>query len=135
MADPPIHNQVRQEPVELPAAAAALPRHSLVSAPYNLSSRDFERLKQFDPVFAAAGGAVLSFALTYGLPLVARWFTSAKPPVQATEWWISLASLVVGLALLLFGLFAPRGRRAVMKKIDAHFQAHPDILLYKDDLR
>jgi hypothetical protein len=134
----PIQNQVRHEPVELPAAAASLPRHALVTRPYDLSPREFEHLKQFDPVFAAAGGAVLSFALTFGLPLIVRWLVPSDPPGHAPsvqEWWIFGVGFAIGALLLVFGLFAPRQRRAVMKKIDDHFKANPDQLFYKDDLR
>jgi hypothetical protein len=137
VADRPIQDEIRDQPVQISAAAASLPRHGLVTRPFDLSPRDFERLKQFDPVWAAAGGAILTFALTYGLPLATRWLGVGDPPIKpvsAAEWWIFVAIAALGVLLLVVGLLLPRGRRAVMKKIDEHFKANPDVLLYKDDL-
>jgi hypothetical protein len=131
-----INDQNLRQPIQLPASAASLPRHAIFQRPFDLTQADFLRLKQFDPVFAAAGGAALSFSLTFGLPLLVRWqfeIPGVGPPSKY-EWWIFGLSSGIGLLLLVVGLLVPGQRRAVLKKIKKHFKDNPEGLLYRDDI-
>lgn len=134
-----IANQNINQTVELPASADQLPRHSIYQRPYDLTQVDFLRLKQFDPVLAASGGAVISFCLTFGLPLFARWLApvggTLSQPLSRNDWLIFFGSAVVGGLLLLFGFLIPSGRRTVLKNIELHFEKNPPGLFYRDDLR
>jgi hypothetical protein len=79
----------------------------------------------------AAGAAVLSFGISYVLPLVVRVFLRDPSPVKAAEWWVSAITVGAGGLLLLVGLLYSRERRSVLRRIDSHFKNNPAELEYR----
>jgi hypothetical protein len=79
----------------------------------------------------AAGAAVLSFGISYALPLVVRVFLHDPVAVKPSEWWVSGIAVGVGALLLLGGVLYSRERRALLRRIDSHFKNNPAELEYR----
>jgi hypothetical protein len=79
----------------------------------------------------AAGAAVLSFGISYALPLVVRLFLHDPIPVKTSEWWVAGITIGLGALLLLGGLLFSRERRSLLRRIDSHFKSNPAELEYR----
>ena len=121
------------ETVEVDGVTSA-PSHGLFQPSFPLCEADYLRLQESRPVVAALGGAVLSFALTYGLPRIVAHYqaTEAAPsPLSDTDVWITVIALVVGILLLGASRLMSSAKREVKKRIEQHFSDNPGQLEYR----
>jgi hypothetical protein len=107
------------------------PSHGLYQPSFNLSEADYLRLKSSSPTLMAAGAAVLSFGISYALPLVVRVFLRDPVAVKPSEWWVAGIAVGLGALLLLGGLLYSRERRSLLRRIDSHFKNNPAELEYR----
>jgi hypothetical protein len=117
------------------SGATVSPIPGLYQAAFTLGEADFLRLKSSSPWLTTAGGAVLSFGLAYSLPLVVKLFFAQRAGtianIPAETWWVGGIAIAAGIALLIGGQFFSRERRAVLKRIQAHFQTNPAELAHR----
>ena len=127
-------NQTFTRSIEVGGATVS-PIPGLYQPAFPLGEADFLRLTLSSPWLTSAGAAVLSFGLSYALPLVVQLLLELRAGTKSTigveSWWISVALLVAGAALLIGGLFFSRERRKVFKRIQAHFDTNPAELAHR----
>lgn len=127
-------NQTFTHSIEVSGATVS-PIPGLYQPAFPLGEADFLRLRLSSPWLTSAGAAVLSFGLSYALPLAVQVFLERRAGKTTTiaveSWWISGALLAAGVALLIGGLVFSRERRRVLKRIQAHFETNPAELAHK----
>jgi len=113
-------------PVQI-TGVTVTPSQGLFQPPFEMSEADFLRLKHKGPV-TSLGAAIIGFALTYTLPLLAQRFfpTPGDGPISNCRWTVAAISLGIGFLVWGIGLFGSRERRTLMKKIERHFHENPN---------
>ena len=120
----PIQGQTIEQPIVV-SDGRTFPAHGLFQSSFDLSDADFLRLQQPNPITLAVGSAILSFALSYGLPLVAKLFFDDKNPPSRLEWIITGLLALIGLIIVVLSWWLSPTRRKVIKRITKHFEDHP----------
>jgi hypothetical protein len=100
------------------------PSFGLFQTPFDLSDADFLRLQQPNPTALAAGGAVLAFGVSYGLPLAAKFIVQGEVPASL-DWKLTIGLIVLGLLLVGASWMFSGPRRDVIRRINAHFKSNP----------
>lgn len=128
----------RQQNQTIEATATQVtPSFGLYQPSFPLTDGDFERLQKVSPALTAIGGSVLSFGLSYGIPVFVKVFrvASDKRAWPVDDLYISGGLCLLGVVLLLAARFFSRERYRVMRKIRDHFKQNPGQHEIREDRR
>lgn len=122
----PAQPQVYHQTVVL-SAPPTEPSLLLYQPAFPLSEADYLRLTQASPFFAAVGGVLLSFGLSYILPIVVK---ALDTDPKARSWpmgeiYVAVCCMLLGGLSLALSYWAGTARRNVLSRIRNHFRDNP----------
>jgi hypothetical protein len=123
-----IANQTIREPIVV-SNGTTPPSHGLFQVPYSLAEADFVRLRTPSPALVAAGGAAVSFGLSFALPVLVEFLIEGKKP-GLSQLLVSGLSIGGGSLLLVLSWFVSRERKRLIKSIREHFSEHRPQMQY-----
>ena len=108
-------------------APPTTPSLLLYQPAFPLSEADYLRLTQASPFFAAVGSALVSFGLSYVLPIVGK---ALDTDPKATTWpivdiYIGGGCILLGVVSLVLSYWRGRARQNVLTNIRTHFENNP----------